>query len=187
MSPAISPTHCLPSAPVLAGLSLSTVPASPSPDARLTWFCLPGWPSHGQTLKSWTLDCQHRTSIMHSAYRPPTGTSLTAVASIRTTSSASEGPRLAVHVTDHKPPAAGSQLQEPSAAFGPWHQSLQIGVARSHRERAGRCLGSQLVTPGLCSETRFDSCTQCVEWGVGLASWPLSWSQCPLLLWVSGR
>lgn len=131
--------HGFPSGSVLARLSLSIAPASPSPNAWLTQLCLPGWRSHGQTLKSWTLDCQHRTSIMHSAYHPPTGTSLTAVASIRmTTSSASEGPRLAVHywprhVMDHKPPAAG-QLQEPSAAFGQWPQSLHIRVAQSRRE-----------------------------------------------------
>lgn len=118
------PTHSLPSGSVLVRLALSIAPASPSPDAWLTQLCLPGWHSHGQTLKSWTLDCQHRTSTMHSAYRPPTGTSLTAVASIQmTTSSASEGPRLAVHywprhAMDHKPPAAG--LPAPGAISCLW-------------------------------------------------------------------
>lgn len=135
------PPHNLSPGPVLTRLSLSAAPASPSADAWLTQLCLPGWRSHGQTLKSWTLDCQHRTSIMHSAYRPPTGTSLTAVALIKMmTSSPSEDPRLAIHYwprhgTDHKTPAAGSQLQEPSAAFGQGRQSLQIQVAQSLGER----------------------------------------------------
>lgn len=59
--------------------------------AWLTQLCLPGWHSHGQTLKSWTLGCRHRTSTLHSAYRPLTGTNLTAAAWIKMISSTSEG------------------------------------------------------------------------------------------------
>lgn len=59
----------------------------------------------------------------------------------------------------------------------------------SHAGRVGRKMPGiaiRLMTPGLCSETRFDSGAHGVC-RMGLASWPLSWSPCPLPLWVSGQ